>query len=267
MQVEKEKTDKINQSYYCEVLNQKFTNYSTFAARLNSKKYQKALEEYKKKHKSGVQTPSSQNILQETIIDETKPSTEPQGGDFKKKTKVNTTLDNLSVCLLTNVMSESFESNLIHMKNEFGFFILDERCCKDKEGLVKYLAKIIQKKFSCIYCTARFKDSESAQKHIIAKQHLLMNADYFGQYEKFYDFKEENRKIAQSLQEKYKNLKSADNEYVYKIKNTSEKESVEKNPAVQSAPKATEGEIAEDHSEEGWEDDESKESLAGGIKI
>lgn len=223
MQAEKEKTDKRNQSYYCEVLNQKFSNYATYAARLNTKKYQKALETFKEKSKDlSEKKEEPKEEISEKILEEV-----PADG-FKKKKQLPSTLDSTSICLFSNVMSESFEQNLEYMRKKYGFFILDEKCCVKKEELVKYLAKVIQKELSCIYCQQRFKSADSCQKHIISKQHTLMNSDYFGQYERFYDFREENRRIAKELEERFKNIK-ADNQYVYMIKNKAESE-----PAVEN---------------------------------
>ncbi len=268
MQLEKEKSEKEkNQTYYCDVLNQKFSNYSTYAARLTSKKYLKALEEYKKRPsqqgsvkggsvKSGSVI-SNKILEEETNQDDGKPADALAEG-FKKKAHVPTTLDSLNICLFTNIMFDSFEKNLEQMRKNFGFFILDEKCCKRKEDLIRYLAKLIQKDHSCIYCTQHFKTADAAQKHILGKQHAMMNGEYFGQYEKFYDFREENRRVALELQEKFKNVR-ADNHYVYQIKQKGEEK-----PADKPAADAHE-EIQEDDDQDGeWEDDASDE-VSGGL--
>lgn len=268
MQLEKEKSDKEkNQTYYCDVLNQKFNNYATYANRLTTKKYQKALEEFKKRpsQQSSVKGGSvksgsdiSNKILEENNIEETNQPTEALTDGFKKKPKPPTTLDSLNICLFTNVMFESFEKNLEQMRKNYGFFILDEKCCKRKEDLIKYLAKLIQKDQSCIYCNQRFKTPESAQKHILGKQHAMMNEEYFGQYEKFYDFREENRRVALELQERFKNVK-ADNKFVYQIKQKGEEKTTSDKPAVEANDEIRED---EDHDEE-WEDDASDEDNGG----
>lgn len=218
MQVEKEKTDKKNQSYYCEVLNQKFTNYATFANRLTTKKYQKALETYKSKSRD-LSKPQDEEPVEEEITE--KILEENPSGAFKKKTQPATTLDSTSICLFTNCMFESFEKNLENMRKKFGFFILDEKCCVKKEELIRYLAKMIQKDHMCIYCQQRFKSAESTQNHIKSKQHALMNSEYFGQYERFYDFREENRRIAKEMEERFKHVAS-NNQLVFMIKNKAE---------------------------------------------
>lgn len=236
VQIDKEKADKKNQSYYCEVLNQKFSNYTTFAARINTKKYQKALEDFKNK---------SMSVDANKDMEEDKPEQVNMGDGFKKKTQTATTLDSTSICLFSNCMYESFEKNLKEMQRKYGFFIWDEKNCVKKEQLIKYLAKLIQKDYKCIYCQQRFKSADSCQKHIIAKQHALMNSDQFDQYERFYDFREENRRIAKEMQERFKNTK-ADNAFVYTIKNKPEKD--------QSA--------VEDN-EDDWEDEDDSKELEG----
>lgn len=245
MQVEKEKTEKKSQSYYCEVLNQKFSNYATYASRISTKKYQKALETYKSKSREITEDSSAKEAKIEDITVNILES--PTEG-FKKKKQAATTLDSISICLFTNCMFESFEKNLEQMKKNFGFFILDEKCCIKKEELIKYLAKVIHTQLSCIYCHQRFKTADSVQKHIISKQHALMNSEYFGQYERFFDFREENRKVAQELQERFKNVRT-DNEFTYMIKNKAEGDKTE--------IIAEKG--AAETNEEEWEDDENNE--------
>jgi C2H2 type zinc-finger (2 copies) len=246
MQAEKEKTDKRQQSYYCEVLNQKFSNYTTYSNRLNTKKYKQALEEKKNK----TPKPEPVEVLEE------KPEAQVVEGNmlseqaFKKRKTVVTTLDKVSVCLFTNAEHNTFEENLKQMRIKFNFCIVDENCCKKKEELIRFLAQQIHKENSCIYCFRRFKGAESTQQHIVEKQHTMMNEEYFGQYEQFYDFREENRRIAREMAEKFKNYPK-DNNLVYRIKsdpNTDIKEDAK--PAVEG----TEGDDDE------WEDDDVSDS-------
>lgn len=256
MQTEKEKTDKKQQSYYCDVLNQKFSNYSTYAARLTTKKYQKAVEDKKSKSQiSGQDGKNSEEKSQTGEVMEDKILEEPQAQpNFKKKSTLPSTLESLNVCLFSNVMFPSFEDNLANMQKKYGFFILDEKCCMKKPELIKYLAKLIHKDFTCIYCQARFKDAFSTQKHIISKQHALMNSEYFGQYERFYDFREENRKIALELQERFKNVNKG-NEYIFSIKAKPEKPEAAA-PAVDEIKEDVDNDDEED---EDWEDDSNQE--------
>lgn len=62
------------------------------------------------------------------------------------------TIDSLAGCLFTDHKSETFKENLEHMFKRFGFNILEEKSCRDREGLISYLAERVHKKFACIYC-------------------------------------------------------------------------------------------------------------------
>lgn len=130
---------------------------------------------------------------------------------------VKTTLDSLNICLFSNHESESFEENLKYMEKNYGFFILEEKSCVDKKGLIRFLAKTIQIKHKCLLCTHTFKSGRDCQNHMIDKQHCFMDAEDFDQYDKFYDFTEENRRVAQRIQEKFGHLKARDNEFIYTI--------------------------------------------------
>lgn len=56
-----------------------------------------------------------------------------------------------------------------------------------------------------------------------------MDPEDFGQYERFYDFTEVNRKVAQRIEEKFGHLKSQDNDFVYAIEDKKAKEDKEVN--------------------------------------
>lgn len=250
MQTEKEKTDKKQQSYYCEVLNQKFCNYATFSSRLTTKKYKQALEEKKNKTPQPETTEEKQETIDEKPAPEVVEDNVLSGQAFKKKKDVLSTLDKLSICLFTNVDNGTFEDNLLKMRLTFNFSISDENCCKKKEDLIRYLASQIQKENSCIFCFRRFKSPDSAQQHIVEKKHTKMNDDYFGQYEKFYDFREENRRIARELAEKYKNL-AGEGDFIYRIKADPDADiKADAKPLIEGAAEGDEDE---------WEDDGSEE--------
>ena len=103
------------------------------------------------------------------------------------------------------------------MNKHHGFFLLEERSCADRKGLLMYLARLVHKKSRCIYCGDSFKQGRDAQNHMIDRQHCFMNSEDFEQYDKFYDFTEENRRVAQRIQEKFGHLKPSDNEFMYSI--------------------------------------------------
>ncbi len=57
------------------------------------------------------------------------------------------------------------------MKKVHSFFISEEKCCKDVEGLIKYLAEKINIGILCLYCenkgTKDFKSSEALKNHMV----------------------------------------------------------------------------------------------------
>jgi len=79
------------------------------------------------------------------------------------------------------------------------------------EGLLKFLANKIFEKKCCIHYDynkcGNFKTGQAVQLHMVDKNHCFMNQDYFQEYNRFYDFKEENERIAKKLEEKYKDSK------------------------------------------------------------
>ncbi len=152
------------------------------------------------------------------------------------------------------MLCESFEKNLEQMAKKYGFVVYEEKSCMKKEALVKYLAKLIHKETRCIYCDQRFKTGSDVQKHMVSKMHCLMNPEYFGQYERFYDFSEENRRVALELQERFKHVKT-DNQFVYMIKNKSEED---KDKPLKHAEEIRENGSAPDSDSEEWEDDEAE---------
>lgn len=76
------------------------------------------------------------------------------GTNFKKPNKTGerlTTLDSINVCLFSDHKSDSFQENLDYMFRHYGFLILEEKSCIDKEGLIKYLANLIHEDHKCIF--------------------------------------------------------------------------------------------------------------------
>lgn len=81
---------------------------------------------------------------------------------------------------------------------------------------------------------------------MIDSQHCFMNQDEFYRYEDFYDFTEENRKMAKKLQEKYKGLKDDDEStFIYKITETKVEQSEDDDGSWEDIDSETEGESSE----------------------
>lgn len=114
-------------------------------------------------------------------------------------------------------MSESIEENLKYMEKKYGFFIIEAKSCINVQGLLKYLGELVHVQKKCISCDQIFKSGRDCQQHMIDKQHCFMDPDDFEQYDPYYDFTVENRKVAQRIQEKFGHLKSHDNEFMFSI--------------------------------------------------
>lgn len=178
----------------------KFKSKAAYENHLKSKKYKKNLKKFlaDKKNPAPAPTVESQSEASSAF-------------------PVRTTLDSPNICLFSNFESESLEANLEYMEKTYGFFLIEAKSCVNKKGLLRYLAKLIQKKKKCINCPHSFKTARDCQNHMIDKQHCFMDAEDFEQYEKYYDFTEENRKVAQRIEKKFGHLKSHDNEFVFTI--------------------------------------------------
>lgn len=196
------KARKAISEYTCEVTKKKFKSEAAYQNHLNSKKYKQLLVKYNEEKKQKALNAESTTALAEEAPLE-KPAPKP----------VVTTDKDQKACLFSNHVSESIDENLTYMEKKYGFFIIDAKSCTDKQGLLKYLGELIHIKKKCISCDSVFKSGRDCQQHMIDKQHCSMDPDDFEQYDKFYDFSEENRKVAKRIQEKFGHLKSHDNEF------------------------------------------------------
>ena len=159
------KARKLVDEYYCEVTKKKFKSQAAYENHLNSKKYKQELAKFK--------------------AEKEKLQSEPTLAPAEKSEKqtpsksVLTTDKDQSVCLFSNVVSESIEENLKYMEKKFGFFIIDAKSCIDKQGLLKYLGELIHVQKKCISCDQIFKSGRDCQQHMIDRQHCFMDSDDF----------------------------------------------------------------------------------------
>jgi hypothetical protein len=93
VQADKDKSAYSNKVYYCDVMKQKFSNHTTFANRLETKRYKKCLEESKELK---IKVEASKNEITEKAPE-------------KPKEKVRTSQDSPNICLFTNKEYESIE--------------------------------------------------------------------------------------------------------------------------------------------------------------
>lgn len=62
------------------------------------------------------------------------------------------TTESVAGCLFSDIESESFEQNLEQMFKKYGFSIIEEKSCIDRQALISHLANRIHKEHSCIHC-------------------------------------------------------------------------------------------------------------------
>eukprot|EP01017_Pseudomicrothorax_dubius_P018992 TRINITY_DN2091_c0_g1_i14.p1 TRINITY_DN2091_c0_g1~~TRINITY_DN2091_c0_g1_i14.p1 ORF type:complete len:248 (+),score=25.81 TRINITY_DN2091_c0_g1_i14:164-907(+) len=78
------------------------------------------------------------------------------------------------------------------MREAHSFFILDNDYCVDVKGLLRFLAKKIEKALLCLYCENQgshgFKSAEAVQNHMVDKGHCQMNMEHYRDFEYYYDF-------------------------------------------------------------------------------
>lgn len=89
IQAEKDRSSITGKTYYCEVMKQKFSNYTTFMNRLTTNKYKKMLEDSLKLKKK------QEGEMQEKKVEE--------------KPKSKTSQEGPNICLFTNKEYESVE--------------------------------------------------------------------------------------------------------------------------------------------------------------
>jgi len=107
-------------------------------------------------------TTSRKNLTMEEIIDE--------------KIKNATTLE-LDDCLFCCKKQPDFDTNLVHMQKEHGFFLPDREYLKDPQGLITYLGEKIAIGNVCIWCNERspyFSSMSAVQNHMNALAHCKL---------------------------------------------------------------------------------------------
>ncbi|CAK71554.1 unnamed protein product (macronuclear) [Paramecium tetraurelia] len=160
----KEKFDKISeqkiitpiQSQTFKCCNKEFKSSKTYQAHLVSKSHQ-------------------QNQLKSPIT-----TNRSQTGD---------SLLNSNVCLFCDELCDTLEDCLKHMSNH-GFFIREQKCCINIEGLLKALSEQINKNNTCLHCFQTFKNSHATKDHMLDKGHCFMPQQEYKVLSKYYNFEE-----------------------------------------------------------------------------
>lgn len=106
--------------------------------------------------------------------------------------------------LFDNHTSESVGGNLEYMQKAYGFFLPDQECLMDLEGLLGYCQEKIKLGHYCLYCEKMFPTWQGCQNHMISKQHAKLRYEqgYWDELDPFYDFRRENASFADGEPEK-----------------------------------------------------------------
>ena len=101
-------------------------------------------------------------------------------------------------CLFDRHISASVHDNITRMQRKYGFFVPDQECLIDAEGLVGYCHEKIQIGRLCLYCQKVFKSGEACQKHMVSTRHTKLryepNVD-LDEFTVFYDFENANQEF------------------------------------------------------------------------
>nr|CCA17466.1 conserved hypothetical protein [Albugo laibachii Nc14] len=102
-------------------------------------------------------------------------------------------MESISVhdCIFCNFQGAHLEDNLKHMLEEHGFFIPDQECVVDLEGLLRYLAQKVKCGHVCLYCNGKiFQTFQDVQKHMRDLSHCKICYDEcdLDEYLDYYDY-------------------------------------------------------------------------------
>jgi len=107
-----------------------------------------------------------------------------EAGAEKQEKVVLTPTDSL----FDSHQSDTIDSNLQYMQDNFSFFIPAIDHLKDVTGLLGYLGQKITDNFACIYCQKSFRSLKSIRAHMIEKCHCMMQWQDTDEYFDFYEF-------------------------------------------------------------------------------
>lgn len=94
-------------------------------------------------------------------------------------------------CIFCSFQGAQLDANLKHMLEAHGFFIPDQECVTDMEGLVRYLAQKVKCGHICLYCNGRiFQNFQDVQKHMRDVSHCKICYDEcdLDEYLDYYDY-------------------------------------------------------------------------------
>ena len=160
--------------YYCSVCKKHYSTENQMKEHERSKKHMINLR---------VHNCTNEEAIHKTVVDDDEDSEEE-----KKVEKKVFELDEKK-CLFCEHESDSCETNINHMQEEHGFYILNVEYCTDIVGLIKYLQNKVMNECNCIYCLneqTSFHSHKSVWQHMNQLGHCKMvDTD---EYDEFYDY-------------------------------------------------------------------------------
>lgn len=93
--------------------------------------------------------------------------------------------------------SDSLTTNVEYMQSKYGFFLPDQECLVDLEGLLGYFHEKIKLGHYCLYCEKIFPTWQGCQQHMINKEHCKVRFEegFWDELDPFYDFHKANEEF------------------------------------------------------------------------
>jgi len=135
--------------------------------------------------------PSAQCSIQPAISDEPDHSSDSDDGSNSSSVADFDTTH----CLFCNSMSESIDTNLIHMSRSHGMTIPSpHQLTVDPTTLLTYLNLVISVYHECLSCGTQRRNTQAIQQHMLGKGHCAFDiSDIESEYREFWDFEGENK--------------------------------------------------------------------------
>lgn len=135
--------------------------------------------------------PSTQPSIQPAISGEPDHSSDSDdGSNSSSVADLDTTH-----CLFCNSMSESIDTNIIHMSRSHGMTIPSpHQLTVDPTTLLTYLNLVISVYHECLTCGTQRRNTQAIQQHMLGKGHCAFDiSDVESEYREFWDLEGENK--------------------------------------------------------------------------
>jgi len=137
-------------TYTCKPCWKVFQSKETFETHLSSQKHKKTTKGLKPGPES-TDAASSEKLSQSEVSSQI--TEEPK--------VIETSMDNLWICIFCNNKSEGIKRNLDHMRIKHSFIVLDVDCLISLKAILYYISEKVHVARSCLFCHKNFKDGRS----------------------------------------------------------------------------------------------------------